>query len=189
MSDHRRTVSRKAYVLPGWGLLLVLLLVVGGAGWLGWLVVSGDDDGAAPTAAPTASATAEPTPDTSASPTPSASAEPTPSATEPTPTEPTPTEPEPTAGADRSAIGVSVLNASRTGGLAATVSQQVEAAGWTVGAVGNWRGSVAENSVHYPQGREAEARLLAEDLGIAAVAPVQNGMTTERLTVLLVTTP
>ncbi|RYY42692.1 MAG: LytR family transcriptional regulator [Actinomycetales bacterium] len=104
---------------------------------------------------------------------------------EPEPTETS--EPEPTEPAvDRSSIQVSVLNASRTQGLARTVGQRVTAEGWTVGAVGNWRGYSAANTVHYPQGREAEARQLADDLGIQAVAPIVNGMSGQRLTIVLV---
>ena len=86
-------------------------------------------------------------------------------------------------------MAVSVLNATRTPGLAAQVSGQVSAAGWTVAATGNWAGGATQTAVHYPPGREAEAQLLADDLGIAAVAPAVQGMNTERLTVLLLSLP
>lgn len=186
MSDHRRTVSRKAFVLPGWVLVGVGLVAAAAAGWLVWIGVAaatGDDD---PSAAPTAAATSaspEPSPEPSES-------EPTPTPTQTTEPEPEPTEPEPTESSepavDRSSIAVSVLNASRTSGLAATVGQRVQAAGWSVGAVGNWRGYVPQNSVYYPAGFEQQARQLAADLGIASVAPLQNGMTSSRLTVLVI---
>lgn len=178
MSDHRRTVTRKALVLPGWVMLLVAALVLAGTGWLGWLVVTGDDD-AAPAASPspTATATSEPAP----TPTPT----PTPTQTTPSP-EPTETEETAEPEVDRSSIAVSVLNASRTTGLARTASQRVQAAGWTVGAVGNWRGYVPATTVFHPAGREAEARQLAEDLGVTAVSPAQSGMSAQRLTVVLV---
>lgn len=181
MSDHRRTVSRRALVLPSWALLTIGVVVVLAAAWLAWLLATGSGDEASSSAAsPAPTATQEPT----ATPTPTP--EPTPSETtepEPEPTEsPEPTEPT----VDRSSIQVSVLNASRTQGLARTVGQRVTAEGWTVAVVGNWRGFSAANTVHYPQGREAEARRLADDLGIEAVSPILNGMSGQRLTIVLV---
>ncbi|KQP84238.1 LytR C-terminal domain-containing protein [Aeromicrobium sp. Leaf291] len=178
MSDHRRTVTRRALVLPTWALLAVGGVVVLAGAWLAWLLVTGPDDDAPVASASSSPAASEP------------SATPTPEPTETTEPEPEPTEtsePEPTEPAvDRSSIQVSVLNASRTQGLARTVGQRVTAEGWTVGAVGNWRGYSAANTVHYPQGREAEARQLADDLGIQAVAPIVNGMSGQRLTIVLV---
>lgn len=188
MSDHRRTVTRRALVLPTWALLAVGAVVVLAGAWLAWLLVTGPDGDGSPVASASSSPT--PTEQTSTpSPEPTASAEPTESP-EPDSTEPEPTEPEPTETTeppvDRSSIQVSVLNASRTQGLARTVGQRVTAEGWTVGAVGNWRGYSAANTVHYPQGREAQARQLADDLGIQAVSPTVNGMSAQRLTIVLV---
>ncbi len=184
MSDHRRTVTRRAFVLPAWALVSAAVLVLAGAAWLVVLLVAGPDDGGEPVAAPSTSTT----PTTSA---PSPSASPSAEPTEDAAPEPEPSEsPEPTPSAtpdvDRSTIAVSVLNASRTPGLARSVGQQVTAAGWTVGAVGNWRGYSPANTVHYPAGREAQARLLADDLGIQAVQPAVDGMSGERLTIVLV---
>lgn len=182
MSDHRRTVTRRAFVLPAWALVCSGVLVLVAAGWLAVLLVGGPDD--SPTAAPAPASAAPTTPSpTTSSPEPSPSPEPS---EEPEPTEEPSEEPSEDAGVDRSSIAVSVLNATRTPGLARTVGQQVTAAGWTVGAVGNWRGYSAANTVHYPQGREAEARQLADDLGIQAVAPAVNGMSGSRLTIVLV---
>jgi hypothetical protein len=174
--DHRRTPSRRAYVLPGWVLALVAAACVLGVIGLAWVALAGgDDDGPPKSASPTIS-TASP----SETPTPTPSPTPT-----PTPSEsPTPT-PTPTPEADRSGIAVSVLNASSTTGLARQVAQRVEQAGWTVGAVGNWRTGSTVNVVHFPAGHEAEARLLADDLGIDQVLPSTNGMSTVRLTVVL----
>lgn len=181
MSDHRRTVTRRALVLPTWALLAVGGVVVLAGAWLAWLLVTGPGDDAPVASASSSPAASEP----SATPTPepTETTEPEPSETpEPEPTETS--EPEPAV--DRSSIQVSVLNASRTQGLARTVGQRVTAEGWTVGAVGNWRGYAAANTVHYPQGREAEARQLADDLGIQAVDPIVNGMSGQRLTIVLV---
>jgi cytoskeletal protein RodZ len=185
VSDHRRTVTRRAFVLPAWALVSTGVVVLAAAAWLVVLLVAGPDD-AGPVAAPSPSAT-------TTAPTPTASEDPSPEPTEEATPDPEPSEeatPEPSADAtpapDRGAIAVSVLNASRTPGLARSVGQRVTAEGWTVGAVGNWRGYSAANTVHYPAGREAEARLLADDLGIQAVQPALNGMSGQRLTIVLV---
>jgi cytoskeletal protein RodZ len=182
VSDHRRTVTRRAFVLPAWALVSSAVLVLAGAAWLAVLLLTGPGDDGSPAAAPTPSAAA-----TTATPSPSesATAEPTEAAT-PEPSESPEPTPSATPDVDRSAVAVSVLNASRTPGLARSVSQQVTADGWTVGAVGNWRGYSAANTVHYPAGREAQARQLADDLGIQAVQPIVNGMSGQRLTIVLV---
>ncbi len=172
-------------MLPAWFFLLVAVVSLGGLGAAGaaaWDLTRGGDESAAaaPTPSPSPSESAEPEPSRPETTEPTASPEPTPT---PTPTPP----PTPTAG--RSDVAVSVLNATRTPGLAAQVAGQVTAAGWTVSATGNWAGGAAQTAVHYPPGREAEAQLLADDLGIAAVVPAVQGMNTERLTVLLLSLP
>lgn len=185
MVEHRRTVSRRGSVLPAWFFVVVAVLSLGGLGVAGaaaWDVTRSGEEPAAAAPSP------DPTPTESAEPEPT-EPEPEPEETEPTASpEPSPT-PSPTATVTRSDVAVSVLNATRTPGLAAQVSGRVSAAGWTVAATGNWAGGGAQTAVHYPPGREAEARLLADDLGIAAVAPAVQGMNTERLTVLLLSLP
>lgn len=162
---------------------MVAVLCLGGLGVAGaaaWDVTRSGDEPAAAASSP------DPTPTEPADPEPS---EPGPEVTEPTASpEPSPT-PSPTPTVSRSDVAVSVLNATRTPGLAAQVSGQVSAAGWTVAATGNWAGGAAQTAVHYPPGREAEARLLADDLGIDSVVPSVQGMNTERLTVLLLALP
>lgn len=172
MVDHRRTLSRRAYVLPGGVLALIAAACVLGVVGLVWLLLDGSHDDAPPAARP--SATAAPTP----TPTPTPTSTPTPA---PTPT----SSSSPTPAADRSGVAVSVLNASGTSGLARQVAQRVEQAGWTVGVVGNWTTGSTENTVHYPPGRQEAATLLARDLGISEVLPSTNGMSTIRLTVVL----
>jgi hypothetical protein len=172
--DHRRTPSRKAYVPASWFIVLTIMLFVGAAGWLGWLVV--DDDADATVAAPTPSVT-------------------TPSATTPAPTEttkspkPTPTEtdepePKPEPAVERNAP-VSVLNNTTIQGLAATYSAKVRAAGWNDVIVGNWRGAIAGNTVYYPAALQPQGELLGKDLGIDRVVPSVAPMRTDRLTVIL----
>ena len=171
-------------MLPAWFFLVVAVVSLGGLGAAGaaaWDLTRGDEPAAA---APAPAPSPSPTPSESPGPDPTETTEPEPTASpEPTPT-PTPT---PTVG--RSDVAVSVLNATRTPGLAAQVAGQVTAAGWTVSATGNWAGGAAQTAVHYPPGREAEAQLLADDLGIVAVVPAVQGMNTERLTVLLLSLP
>lgn len=186
MSDHRRTVTRRAFVLPSWALVASAVLVLLGAGWLGWIVVDGDDTAAV--AAPTSSPSSTPSPTASVST--SASPRPTPS---PTPTRtpspspsPTPTPTRTTPPVDRAAVPVSVLNATRTPGLARSAGATVTARGWTLAGVGNWRGYVPVSTVYYPAGREAEARQLAADLGVPAVAPAPAGINQQRLTLIVV---
>lgn len=175
MSDHRRTPGRKAYVLPGWFLALTAAACVLGLLGLGWVVMLAPEDDSTPN--PSA-ATSTPTP------TPSATPSPTPTST---PSESPSPKPEPKV--SRQDIDVSVLNATRTVGLARQVSARVRAAGWTVASVGNWRTGVAQTAVHFPRGHKAEARLLAKDLGVDAVLPSTNGMRSDRLTVILLGLP
>jgi type IV secretory pathway VirB10-like protein len=177
VSDHRRTPGRKAYVLPGWFLALTAAACVAGVLGLAWVVFFAPDDDSPPTqsaATSTPTATPSPTP----SPTPTAS---------PTP-KPKP-KPKPKPAVNRKSIDVTVLNATRTTGLARQVSARVRAAGWTVASVGNWRTGAAQTAVHFPGGRKAEARLLAKDLGIDAVLPSTRGMRSDRLTVILLGLP
>ena len=176
MSDHRRTPGRKAYVLPGWFLIFTAAVCVVGLIGLGWVVFLAPSDDSPPVAATTST----PTPTPTATPTPTPS--PTPSAS------PTP-KPEPKPKVGRKDIDVSVLNATRTTGLAKQVAARVTAKGWTVAGVGNWRTGAAQTTVHFPRGHKAEARLLARDLGIDAVQPATNGMRSDRLTVILLGLP
>lgn len=186
MVEHRRTVSRRGSVLPAWFFVVVAVLSLGGLGVAGaaaWDLTRAGDDPASAAPAP------DPTPTPTPEPEPTGTEPVEPEETEPTASpEPTPS-PSPTPTVSRSDVAVSVLNATRTPGLAAQVSGRVSAAGWTVAATGNWAGGAAQTAVHYPPGREAEARLLADDLGIGAVVPAVQGMNTERLTVLLLSLP
>jgi hypothetical protein len=175
VSDHRRTPGRKAYVLPGWFLTLTAAACVAGLLGLGWVVMLAPDDDSTPSAA---TSTPTPTPSPTPSPTPTASESPTPSP-----------KPKPKPKVSRKTIDVTVLNATRTVGLARQVSARVRAAGWTVASVGNWRTGAAQTAVHFPRGRKAEARLLAKDLGIDAVLPSTGGMRSDRLTVILLGLP
>ena len=173
MVDHRKTLGRKAYVLPGWFLALTAAACVVGLIGLGWVVFFVPDD-PQPVAAPVSSPSPTATSTTTPSPTPSPKASPT---------------PKPTPKVSRKDIDVAVLNATRTSGLARQVSARVSDAGWTVAAVGNWRTGAAQTAVHFPRGHKDEAQLLAKDLGIDAVLRSTGGMRTDRLTVILLGLP
>jgi LytR cell envelope-related transcriptional attenuator len=176
VSDHRRTPGRKAYVLPGWFLTLTAAACIAGLLGLGWVVMLApeDDTSTPPAATSTPTPTLSPTP----SPTPTASETPKPSP-----------KPKPKPKVSRKSIDVTVLNATRTTGLARQVAARVRAAGWTVASVGNWRTGASQTAVHFPRGRKAEARLLAKDLGVDAVLPSTSGMRSDRLTVILLGLP
>lgn len=187
MVAHRKNVTPgKTYVPSSWFIVLTVMVLIGGAGWLGWLLL--DDDSSADTAPPTATAssapvgssvpTTSPTPDRTTGPgkTPSPDRTPTPDKT-PKPTATTP-------GPQRTAP-VSVLNNSGIGGAARAFSAKVTGAGWQLGGVGNWTGSIPANTVYYPAGLEAQARLLASDVGIQRIRPSVAPMRMDRLTVIL----
>jgi pyruvate/2-oxoglutarate dehydrogenase complex dihydrolipoamide acyltransferase (E2) component len=176
--EHRKNLSpRKTYVPSSWIVLLTALVCLGGAGWLGWLLV---DDGSEPEPA------ASPTPSTTTSATPTT----TPTTAKPSPTttatkKPTPT---PTASATPEVardVPVSVLNNSGVTGAARAYSARVAQAGWPLGGIGNWTGSIPSTTVYYPAAYEAQARLLARDLGINRVMPAVSPMRTDRLTIIL----
>lgn len=167
--EHRRTPSGKAYVPASWFIILTIMLCVGAAGWLGWLFVDSDPD-----TATAGSTTPPPSLTTTPSPT-------IPTETMPSPT-PTATTEEPEAKRD---APVSVLNNTTIQGLAATFSVKVREAGWTNVSVGNWRGSIAGNTVYYPPQLEEPAQVLGDDLGIDRILPSIAPMSTDRLTIIL----
>ncbi|MED6046507.1 LytR C-terminal domain-containing protein [Rothia kristinae] len=77
------------------------------------------------------------------------------------------------ASADPSAdpeITVGVYNSGQDAGAAGAAAQTLTAQGWTVSEVGNWSGpAVQEGTVYYRSGAEAQARRVAQDLGVTAV--------------------
>jgi hypothetical protein len=179
--QHRKNLSpRKAYVPSSWLLVLTVLVCVGGAGWLGWLLLD-DGSSSTPEATPTPTATASSTP--SAAPTPTATATPTRTKATASPTpDPTRTTKAPEVARD---VPVSVLNNTGVRGAAATFSAKVTRAGWPLGGVGNWTGAIMGNTVYYPPAYEAKARLLARDVGIDRVLPRLANMRSDRLTIIL----
>lgn len=171
--DHRRTVTGKSLTLSGWVIIFSAAVCLGAAILYAVLLLG---DGETRPAAPQSPATTmAPTP--SATPT----ATPTPSDT-PTATASTP----PTDDAEaRRDLPVDVFNNTSTAGLARTVADKAAAAGWTIHATGNWRGSIPAWTVYYPAGFEAQAHILASDVGAGRVRAAVAPMSTERLTLIL----
>ena len=192
MIDHRRTPSQRAYQLPGWFFVLTVLLSVVALGAVGWVFVGDRLDRSA--AAPEASASG---PARAPEPEPADSRSTSGSADDEDKGDPADDGDEvDAAGGDdadeepaRPDIDVVVLNASQTPGLARRIAGTAEEAGWTVAEVGNWPYPAVVNAVYYPDGRQDEARQLADDVGVDGVRAARPGMSTDALTVLLVSSP
>lgn len=173
--DHRRTVSRRAFVPPVWLIVVALVAVVVGAAGIGWLAWDATRDSDSQPAASSAGTT-EPTPEpTTAAPT---TATPT--------TEVPPPPPEPVV--DRSP-GVSILNGTSIDGLASEASDFLGDLGWPDLRTGDTAGSYPENTVYFPPQLEAQAQTLAQDLGITRIRPSVDGMRDDRLTAVLISRP
>jgi hypothetical protein len=70
-------------------------------------------------------------------------------------------------------VTVAVLNGTTVPGLAATLSDEVGAAGFKVGTITNFSDQqLAESVVQYSRGHEAEARAVSRRLGIGQREPV-----------------
>jgi hypothetical protein len=70
-------------------------------------------------------------------------------------------------------VTVAVLNGTTVPGLAATLSDEVGAAGFKVGTITNFTDQqLAESVVQYAPGHQAEARAVSRRLGIAQREPV-----------------
>ena len=145
--------------MPGWFFALTTVLSIVGFVLAGWILLA-NPFAAAPQAEPT------PTP--------------TPTVTKPTPT-PTPVS--------RDGIGIEVFNASTTVGIAKRAGDTATKLGWTVDKVENWTYGASQNAVYFPKGHRDEAVTLADDLKIDLVQPAKDGMSTDSLTVILITEP
>jgi LytR cell envelope-related transcriptional attenuator len=73
------------------------------------------------------------------------------------------------AGVVKEEVEVAVLNGTAVPGLAARVGDDVEANGYTLGAVTNSEAPAAETVVLYERGHEQEAHVVARDLGVEVV--------------------
>jgi hypothetical protein len=81
---------------------------------------------------------------------------------------------------------VVVLNQTGVTGLAARVQKQLEAGGWTVTGIDDFRGNVPATTVYYPPGLKAAAKaLMAQFPDIGRIRPAFAGISTTQLTVIL----
>jgi cytoskeletal protein RodZ len=87
------------------------------------------------------------------------------------------------------AVEVVVLNQTSRAGLAGQVATRLRGEGWTVPAVGNFRGVVPATTVYYPPGQEAAAQAAAESLPTTPrTRPRFGNLSTTRLTVVVTDT-
>jgi hypothetical protein len=85
--------------------------------------------------------------------------------------------PEPTVeerGVVKADVEVAVLNATAVPGLAAKVGDDVEANGFTLGAVTNSELPADDSQVLFERGHEEEAQAVADDLGIRSVELIDS---------------
>jgi hypothetical protein len=181
MVDHRRTPSQRAYQLPSWFFVLTGLLGVFALAAVGWAFLGDRFDtsigGRQPSAA---SSPSEPLPEPATS---------GPKSGSTSDDQGDRGDDEPGADAERPDIDVIVLNASETPGLARDIAATAKESGWTIAEVGNWIYPAVVNAVYYPDGRQAEAEQLSGDISVESVRPARPGMSTDALTVLLVSSP
>jgi hypothetical protein len=71
-------------------------------------------------------------------------------------------------------VEVAVLNGTAVPGLAAKVGDDVEANGYTLGAVTNSESPAEETFVVFERGHEEEAQQVARDLGVEMVSPIDS---------------
>jgi hypothetical protein len=87
------------------------------------------------------------------------------------------------------AVEVVVLNQTGRAGLAGQVATRLRGRGWTVPAVGNFRGVVPATTVYYPPGQEAAAQAAAESLPTTPrIRPRFGNLSATRLTVVVTDT-
>jgi hypothetical protein len=80
---------------------------------------------------------------------------------------------------------VEVYNNSGISGLAGRVASRASGAGWQVVGSDNWYGTIPASTVYYPARLQAQAKLLARDLGVDRLKPAIAPMRLDRLTVIL----
>ncbi|MGZ4485605.1 MAG: LytR C-terminal domain-containing protein [Nocardioidaceae bacterium] len=85
----------------------------------------------------------------------------------------------------RAGVYVEVYNNSGISGLAGRTASRASGAGWEVVGSDNWYGTIPASTVYYPARLQAQAKLLARDLGIHRLRPSIAPMRFDRLTVIL----
>lgn len=83
-------------------------------------------------------------------------------------------------------IRVTVLNATRTSGLAASVAATLRSAGWTVPTTDNYRKSQPPTTVFYARAdQDATARAVADDIGGDPKVQQSSEFGSDRITVVI----
>ncbi len=83
-------------------------------------------------------------------------------------------------------VPVIVLNQTSVSGLAAAFQAQLEAGGWTVAGIDDFRGNVPATTVYFPPGLRPVAKaLMAQFPEIGRIRPAFPGISTTQLTVIL----
>ena len=98
---------------------------------------------------------------------------------------PTPT-PTATPTPDVVKVPVVVLNQTIVSGLAARFQKELEAGGWAVSDIDDFRGNVPATTVYFPPGlRPAAKALMAQFPQVGRIRPAFPGISTTQLTVIL----
>ena len=109
-----------------------------------------------------------------------------PSVVSPSPVPTLPGTPTPTPAPAVEKVPVIVLNQTPVRGLAATFQEQLEAGGWTVAGIDDFRGNVPATTVYFPPGLRPVAKaLMAQFPEIGRIRPAFTGISTTQLTVIL----
>lgn len=83
-------------------------------------------------------------------------------------------------------VPVIVLNQTGISGLAAKFQEELEAGGWTVAGIDDFRGNVPATTVYFPRGmRPAAVALMEQFPQIGRIRPAFSGISASQLTVIL----
>ena len=174
--QHHRSGAHRARRHPLVVLVATLGAVAVASAALLWVLLSVDVLGvgdelrqARGTPAPSGTAAPVPTPSVEVPPASTAPTAGAPTATIPAVVAPT-AAPEPEPSVDRT-LDLDVLNGTGTSGLAGAAAEALDAAGWTIGAVGNYDGDEIPTAVLYPEddptgSAAATAAAVVADLGV-----------------------
>jgi hypothetical protein len=172
-------------LLPTIAVVLAVLLIGLGAWALtrstaSTITSSGSDDGSTGTGAqPTASGTVPTAPTSTGTGT-------SPTSTPSTPTSATSSTTSAPAGSVDRSIPVTVLNSTRTTGLAGSVAATLRSSGWTVPTTDNYRKSQPPTTVFYGSAEQrATAQAVADDVGGDPEVELSDEFGTQRITVVI----
>jgi hypothetical protein len=83
-------------------------------------------------------------------------------------------------------VPIVVLNQTGISGLAAQFQKELEAGGWEVSGIDDFRGNVPATTVYFPPGLRPVAKaLMAQFPQIGRIHPAFSGISTSQLTVIL----